>query len=177
MFTVGCYRDVYSGLLQRCLQWVVTEMFTVGCYRDVYSGLLQSCLQWIVTELFTVGCYRVVYSGLLQRCLQWVVTELFTVEPILPLFFRGQYLDVTLGVLPNLISLGIFLKCLEDTSEEACDAGGVHVVLQNQRWGGRDLRIDGRTFDHKLHSNIRWWAVCAVFLGQLQFGEGVLFIL
>jgi len=30
--------------------------------------------------------------------------------------------------------LGIFLKCLEDTSEEACDAGGVYVVLQNQRW-------------------------------------------
>ena len=81
----------------------------------------------------------------------------------------------TLGVLTNLISLGIFLKCLEDTSEEACDADGVYVVLQNQRWG--DLRTDGRSFDHKLHSCIRWWTVCTVFSGQLQFGEGVFFIL
>jgi len=45
------------------------------------------------------------------------------------------------------------------------------------RGGGRDLRIDGRSFDHKLHSSIRWWAVCMVFSGQLQFGEGVLLIL
>ena len=74
----------------------------------------------------------------------------------------GQYLDGTLGVLPDLISLGVFLKCLEDTSEEACDADGVYVVLQNQRWGGRDLRTDGRSFDHKLHSSIKWWAVCTV---------------
>ena len=81
-----------------------------------------------------------------------------------------------LRVLPNLISLCMFLKCLEDTSEEACDADGVYVVLQNQCWGG-NLRTDGRSFDHKLHSSIRWWDVCTVFLGQLQFGEGVLFIL
>jgi len=60
---------------------------------------------------------------------------MFTVDPISLFFLRvkGQYLDGTLGVLPNLISLGIFLKCLEDTSEEACDADGVYVVLQNQR--------------------------------------------
>ena len=45
------------------------------------------------------------------------------------------------------------------------------------RGGGRDLRTDGRSFDHKLHSCIRWWAVCTVFSGQLQFGEGVFFIL
>ena len=45
------------------------------------------------------------------------------------------------------------------------------------RGGGRDLRTDGRSFDHKLHSSIRWWAVCMVFSGQLQFGEGVLLIL
>jgi hypothetical protein len=45
------------------------------------------------------------------------------------------------------------------------------------RGGGRDLRTDGRSFDNKLHSSIRWWAVCIVFSGQLQFGEGALFIL
>jgi len=75
------------------------------------------------------GIYRGVYSGLLQRCLQWVVTEVFTVYPIL-FFFKstGQYLDGTLRVLPDLISLGIFLKCLQDTSEEACDADGDYVV-------------------------------------------------
>ena len=71
--------------------------------------------------MFTVGCYRDVYS--------W---SHFTIIPS----SIGQYLDGTLGVLPNLISLGIFLKCLEDTSEEACDADRVYVVLQNQRWGG-----------------------------------------
>ena len=37
----------------------------------------------------------------------------------------------TLGVLANLISLSIFLKRLEDTSEEASMADGVYVVLQN----------------------------------------------
>ena len=66
--------------------------------------------------------YHLGITGYLQRYLQWVVTEMFTVDPISLFFLRvkGQYLDGTLGVLPNLISLGIFLKCLEDTSEEAC---------------------------------------------------------
>jgi len=77
------------------------------------------------------GIYKGVYSGLSQRCLQFIPFYLF--------FFKstGQYLDGTLGVLPDLISLGIFLTRLEDTSEEACDVGGVYVVLQNQRWGER----------------------------------------
>jgi len=71
---------------------------------------------------------------------------MFTVYPILPFFFKstGQYLDGTLGVLPDLISFGI-LKCLEDTSVEACDADGVYVVLQNRRWGER--------FENR-------WAIC-----------------
>ena len=76
------------------------------------------------------GIYRGVYSGLLQRCLQF--------NPFYHFFkSTGQYLDGTLGVLPDLISLGIFLKWLEDTSEEACNADGVYVVLQNERWGER----------------------------------------
>jgi hypothetical protein len=37
------------------------------------------------------------------------------------------------------------------------------------RFGGRDLRTDGRSFDNKRHSSIRWWAVCIVFSGQLQY--------
>jgi len=37
----------------------------------------------------------------------------------------------------SLISFGFFLKCFEDIPEEACDADGVYVVLQNQRWGKR----------------------------------------
>jgi hypothetical protein len=44
------------------------------------------------------------------------------------------------------------------------------------RGGGRVLRTGGRSSDNKLHSSIRWWAVCMAFSGQLQFGEGVLFI-
>jgi hypothetical protein len=39
--------------------------------------------------------------------------------------------------LQQLISFGFFLKCFEDISEEACDADGIYVVLQNQRWGKR----------------------------------------
>jgi len=100
----------------------------------------------------------------LQICLQFIPFYHLSIE------YRsvfGRYL----GVLTNLISLGIFLKCLEDASEEVCDADGVYVVLQNQRWG-RDLRTDGRSLDHKLRSCIRWWAVCTVLSGQLQFGEG-----
>jgi len=33
--------------------------------------------------------------------------------------------------------LGVILKCLEDASEEVCDADGVYVKLQNQGWGER----------------------------------------
>ena len=83
-----------------------------------------------------------------------------------------------LGVLPNLNFFGVVFKYLEDASEEACDADGVYVVFYCRiRGGGSVLRTGGRSFDNKLHSGIRWWAVCRVFSGQLQFGEGVLFIL
>ena len=75
----------------------------------VYHGVL--------TELFTLGCYKDVFSSS-----HFIVYLLST----------GQYLDGTLGVFTNLVPLAILLKCLEDTSEEACDADGVYVVLQNQ---------------------------------------------
>jgi hypothetical protein len=45
------------------------------------------------------------------------------------------------------------------------------------RGGGRDLSTAGRSFENKLHSIMRCRAVCMAFSGQLQFGEGVLFIL
>jgi hypothetical protein len=44
------------------------------------------------------------------------------------------------------------------------------------RGGGRDLSPAGRSFENKLHSVIRCRAVCMAVSGQLQFGEGVLFI-
>ena len=99
-----------------------------------------------------MGCYRDVYS-----------LSNFT------FFFlksTGQYLDGTLGVLPDLISLGIFLKCLEYMSEEACDADGVlYGTAEPEVGGGGDLRTDGWSFDHKLHSSIRWWVVCTTLMG------------
>jgi len=61
-------------------------------------------------------------TGYLQRCLQFIP---FTSYPL----STGQCLVGTLGVLTNLISLGIFLKCMEDMSEEVCDADGIYVVL------------------------------------------------
>jgi hypothetical protein len=42
------------------------------------------------------------------------------------------------------------------------------------RGGGRDMSTAGRSFENKLHSIIRWRAVCIAFSGLLQFGEGVL---
>ena len=45
------------------------------------------------------------------------------------------------------------------------------------RGGGRDLSTAGLSFENKLHSIIMCRAVCMTFSGQLQFGEGVLFIL
>ena len=35
----------------------------------------------------------------------------------------------------------------------------------------------GRSFENKLHSVIRWRDVCTAFLGHMQVGEGVFFIL
>jgi len=68
--------------------------------------------------------------GLFQRCLQFIsfITYLLSTD---------QYLHGTLGVFTNLVSLVILLKCLKDMSEEVCDADGVYVLLQNQRWGER----------------------------------------
>jgi len=45
------------------------------------------------------------------------------------------------------------------------------------RGGGRVWSTVGRSLENRLHSVIRWWAVCTAFSGQLQVGEGVLFIL
>jgi hypothetical protein len=36
-----------------------------------------------------------------------------------------------------LVSCGFFLKCVENAFEESCDADGVYMILQNQRWGKR----------------------------------------
>jgi len=33
------------------------------------------------------------------------------------------------------IAFQLLLKRVEDVSEEACDADGIYVILQNQRWG------------------------------------------
>ena len=69
-----------------------------------------------------MGCFKDVYS------LSHFTTYLLS---------TGQYLDGTLGVFTNLVSLGILLECLEDTSEEACDADGVYVVYCRTRGGGK----------------------------------------
>jgi hypothetical protein len=39
-----------------------------------------------------------------------------------------------LELLQDFIALRLFLKCVEDISEEAHDADGIYVVLQYQRW-------------------------------------------
>ena len=46
----------------------------------------------------------------------------------------GRYV---LECFKSLGSFGFFLKCFEGIPEEDCDAEGIYVVLQNQRWGKR----------------------------------------
>jgi hypothetical protein len=53
----------------------------------------------------------------------------------------------------------------------------VFMCYFKTRGRGRDLSTASRSFENKLHSIIRCRAVCMAFSGQLQFGEGVLFIL
>jgi hypothetical protein len=53
-----------------------------------------------------------------------------------------QRLEVSGAVRPLKWPFGVkglilFLKRVEDSSGEACNADGVYVVLQNQRWGKR----------------------------------------
>ena len=38
-------------------------------------------------------------------------------------------------LLRSLIAFQLLLKRVEDVSEEACDADGIYVILQDQRWG------------------------------------------
>jgi len=45
------------------------------------------------------------------------------------------------------------------------------------RGGGKGLKYCWTFTLNRLHSVIRWWAVCTAFLGLLQVGEGILFIL
>ena len=42
-------------------------------------------------------------------------------------------------LLRSLIAFQLLLKRLGDVSEEACDADGICVILQNQ-WWGKDLK-------------------------------------
>jgi hypothetical protein len=85
-------------------------------------------------------------------------------------------LDGTFWSVAVLASFKFFLKCIENASEEAFDVDGVYVILQNQRWR-EQFEYGGRSFENKMHSFIRWRAVCIAFSGHLQFGEGVFFIL
>jgi hypothetical protein len=45
----------------------------------------------------------------------------------------SNFYRFNLKILISLIAFGLFLKRVENTSEEACDPYGVYVILQNQR--------------------------------------------
>ena len=47
--------------------------------------------------------------------------------------------NVVSELLRSLIAFQLLLKRVEEVSEEACDADGICVILQNQRWG-KDLK-------------------------------------
>ena len=105
--------------------------------EDSITLFFYICVYWFQPTLYHLGIPRSisrgVYSGLLHRCLQFIPFYFFFLKS------TGQYLDGTLGVLPDLISLGIFLKCLEDMSEEACDADGVLCGTAEPEVGGGEI--------------------------------------
>ena len=70
----------------------------------------------------------------------------------------------------SLIAFQMLLKRVEDVSGEACDADGIYVILQNQRWGG-GLSTVGRSLENRLHSVIRWWAVCTAFSDSCRLAK------
>ena len=75
-------------------------------------------------------------TGYLQRCFLWVVyRDVYSLSHYQYFLENRSVIWTVLGVLLDLNFFGVVLKCLEDTSKEACDADGVYVVLQNQRWG------------------------------------------
>jgi hypothetical protein len=47
----------------------------------------------------------------------------------------SKFYKFNLSILISLITFGSFLKHVENTSEEVCDAYCVYVILQNKRWG------------------------------------------
>jgi hypothetical protein len=88
-------------------------------------------------RLFFIGlvynpCFTNRYTmGYLQRLVQtWNLLHLWFREYVITELFQG------------LDALNLLLKCVEDTSEEACNADGVYVMLQNQRWG-KSLKYRG----------------------------------
>ena len=95
------FSTIFIFFVYICVYWF-QPLLTIW----VYHGVL--------TELFALGCFKDVYS------LSHFTTYLLS---------TGQYLNGTLGVFTNLVSLGILLKCLEDTSEEACDVWAILVLL------------------------------------------------
>jgi hypothetical protein len=87
-----------------------------------------SFIQWAFFNL-----YGLVYNpyftsryttGYLQRLVQTC--------NVLHLWFRHY---VITKLFQSLDELNLLLKCVEDTSEETCNADGVYVMLQNQMWG------------------------------------------
>jgi hypothetical protein len=133
---------------------------------------------------FTFICTLPVLLFYDKQLIYFFYLHLFFITRASPIRYTTGYLQMyswsnfdqfNLEILISLLTFGLFLKRVEDTSEEVCDAYGVCVILQNQTWG-RVWSTAGRSFENKVHSNIRWWAVCIAFSGQLQFGGGVLFI-
>jgi len=43
--------------------------------------------------------------------------------------------DLVTMLFRSLIAFQLLLKRVQDVSEEACDADGIYVILQSQRWG------------------------------------------
>jgi hypothetical protein len=77
----------------------------------------------VVFFLFAFICYNPCFTNSVHH-------GIFTDVVQLSKFYRFN-----LSILIRLITFGLFLKHVENTAEEVCDAYGVYVILQNQRWG------------------------------------------
>jgi hypothetical protein len=102
-----------------------------SCWREFWWNFFFIFVELVTTRASSIGIPRDIYRG-------WVQIE--TNEPYC-LRVSSQYFShyVVSELLRSLIAFHLFLKRVEDVSEEACDADGVYVTLQDQRWR-KDLK-------------------------------------
>ena len=137
------FRLSYTGNIHASFSFVIClsssllycPLFVLSLSVVLYWGFLLSIILlslFYLRLLVATGVLPTRYTtGYLQRLYKLIPFSQFALS-ISQSFGR----DV-LECFRVLVSCGFFLKCFQNVSEESCDADGVYVILQNQRWGKR----------------------------------------